>query len=72
MNVIKNKIEESVKLVDKFREYYDYFEIGFSKLKSNVVNHLKHMIFDKYPDQRNKLLNRIQAINIEAFSELSS
>lgn len=71
MDVIKNKVEESVKLVDKFREYYDYFEIGFSKLKPNIVNHLKHMIFDRYPDQRKKLLNRIQAINIEAFSELS-
>ena len=72
MNDFTKKIEESIKLIDRFREYYDYFETGFNKFKPNIVNELKHMIFDKYPEQRKKILDRVQALNIKAFTELST
>lgn len=70
MNLIKKKVDESLKIIDLFRDYINYFEIGFDKVKSEVVNNLKNMINNKYPEKRRKLLERVEALNIDTFSEL--
>lgn len=70
MDIIKKKVEESIKLLDLFREYYHYFKIGFQKLKPKIVSKLEDNIFDKYPERRKKLLDRIKSLNLKVFMEI--
>ncbi len=70
MDIIRNKARDSVKLMDRFRDFFNDFRQGFRKLRSEKVLQFKNMIFDIYPENRDKLLARVEAFNLEAFLEL--
>ena len=70
--LIKNKVDESIILIDLFREYYVNFEIGFAKLKLLIVNDIQNKIFSEYPEKRKKLLQRIDALSTEIFTDITN
>jgi len=72
MNIIKKKVDASTKVVDLFREYYGYFNRGFSKMKPDIVEKLKKIIEDDYLHGKDQLLKRISSLNASDFIKLNS
>ena len=70
MDIIKKKVNASIKVINLFQEYYDYFSRGFLKVKPDMVTKLKNMIEKDFSNIKDDLLKRTLSLNTDAFLKL--
>ena len=71
MDIVEKKIDDSIKIIDLFKDYLYYFTVVFKKLKYDTVENFKNKLEREYPDTKKKLLERIKAIKSESFNLLN-
>ena len=71
MDLVEKKIDDSIKIIDLFKEYLYHFNIIFKKLKYDTVEKFRIKLEKEYPETKKKLLERIKSIKSESFHSLN-